>query len=98
MDRKHLLERDHKMQALAAQACHRDRLADPVVEVVDERYQNASEKGVLHPDPEDPPRQRANQTRGHGMWERDRLPVLRIVGRDSGQIQLILKKHRKTES
>jgi len=49
-------------------------------------------KGILHPDPEDPPRRRANQARGHGTWESDRPPVLGIVGRESGQIQLILKK------
>ena len=92
IDRKHLLERRHKIQALAAEACNRSPLPDPVVDV-DERYQNAGEKEVLHPDPEDPPRRRANQARGHGTWESDRPPVLGIVGRESGQIQLILKKH-----
>lgn len=91
IDRKHLLERRHKIQELLAQACYRDRLPDAVVEA-DELYQNAGEKGILHPDPEDPPRRRANQARGHGTWESDRPPVLGIVGRDSGQIQLLLKK------
>jgi hypothetical protein len=91
VDRKHLLERRHQIQALAAQACDRSPLPDPVVEV-DEMYQNAGEKGVPHPDPEDPPRRRANQTWGHGAWASDRPPVLGIVGRESGQIQLILKK------
>lgn len=91
IDRKHLLERRHKIQALAAEACDRSPLPDPVVEV-DEMYQNAGEKGVPHPDPEDPPRLRANQARGHGTWDSDRPPVLGIVGRDSGCIQLLLKK------
>ncbi len=97
IDRKHLLERRHRIQELAAQACRREPLADAVVEA-DEMYQNAGEKGRLHPDPEDPPRRRANQARGHGTWETDRPPVLGIVGRESGQIQLILKKQRKTGS
>lgn len=91
IERKHLRERRHPIQALAAQACRRDRLADPVVGV-DEMYQNAGEKGLLHPDPSDPPRRRANQTRGPGRWESDRPPVLGIGGRESGQIQRILKK------
>ena len=92
IDRKHLLERRHKMQELAAQACNRDPLPDEVVEA-DEMYQNAGEKGILHPDPEDPPRRRANKARGHGTWESDRPPVLGIVGRESGQVQLISKKN-----
>ena len=58
-------------------------------------YQNAGEKGTSHPDPEDPPRRRANQARGHGTWETDRPPVLGIVGRESGQVQLLLKKQRE---
>jgi hypothetical protein len=97
VDRKHLLERRHRIQELAAQACCREPLADAVVEA-DEMYQNAGEKGRLHPHPEDPPRRRANQARGHGTWETDRPPVLGIVGRESGQIQLLLKKQRKTGS
>ncbi len=91
IDRKHLLERRHKLQGLAEQACCRKPLADGVVEA-DEMYQNSGEKGILHPDPEDPPRKRANKTRGHGTWDTDRPPVLGIVGRESGQIQLHLKK------
>ena len=27
----------------------------------DEMYQNSGEKGILHPDPDDPPRRRANK-------------------------------------
>jgi transposase-like protein len=91
IDRKHLLERRHKIQEFVAQACIREALLDEVVEA-DEMYQNAGEKGVLHSDPEDPPRRRANKAQGHGTWDTDRPPVLGIVGRESGQVQLILKK------
>jgi hypothetical protein len=91
IDRKHLLERRHKIQSLAAQACIREPLPDEVVET-DEMYQNAGEKGILHQDPEDPPRRRANKVRGHGTWENDRPPVLGIVGRESGHVQLTVKK------
>ena len=59
VDRKHLLERRHKIPAHAAQACILEPLADEVVEA-DEMSQNAGEKGLLHPEPEDPPRGRAN--------------------------------------
>jgi transposase-like protein len=92
IDRKHLLNRRHAIQESAAQACIRKPLPDKVVEV-DEMYQNTGEKGRPHLDPEDPPRCRANQARGHGTWETDRPPVLGIVGRESGQIQLILKRN-----
>lgn len=37
---------------------------------------------------EDPPRIRANKIQGHGTWDKDRPPVLGIVGRESGQIRL----------
>jgi len=90
IDRKHLLERRHCIQALVEQACSRGTLADDVTEA-DEMYQNAGEKGQPHLDPEDPPRCRANQARGHGTWDNDRPPVLGIVGRETGQIQLIVK-------
>lgn len=91
IDRKHLLERRHKLQGFIAKACSRDPLPDKVVEA-DELYQNAGEKGILHPDPEDPPRHRANKVRGHGTWENDRPPILGIIGRESGQVRLEVKK------
>ena len=97
LDRKHLLERRHELQNFAAQACPREPLADTVVEA-DEMYQNAGEKGILHPDPDDPPRRRGNKARGHGTWDTDRPPVLGIVGRESGQLQLVLKKQRTAGS
>jgi hypothetical protein len=45
-------------------------------------------KGIPHRDPDDPPRCRANQARGHGTWASDRPPVLGAVGRQSGQVRL----------
>jgi hypothetical protein len=58
---------------------------------VDEMYQNAGEKGVKHSDSNDPRRCRGNKTRGHGTWDSDRPPVLGVIGRESGQIQLEVK-------
>jgi transposase len=51
------------------------------------------EKGVLHPDPEDPPRQRGNQTPGYGTWENDRPPVCGVAGRESGRLRLTVTEH-----
>jgi len=51
-------------------------------------YQNAGEKGQKHLDPKDPPRKRANKTRGHGTWDTDRPPVFGVAGRESGSIRL----------
>lgn len=90
IDRKHLLEHRHKLQNFVSEACNHAPLLDEITEV-DEMYQNAGEKGVKHPDPDDPPRCRANKRRGHGTWDTDRPPVLGIVGRESGQIQLEVK-------
>src|SRR5437763_1971106 len=47
-------------------------------------------KGIPHPDPEDPPRRRANKVRGHGTWENDRPPVCGVVGRECGRIRLTI--------
>ena len=90
IDRKHLLERRHELQNFVDKASIRTPLPDEVTEV-DEMYQNAGEKGVNHTDPNDPPRRRGNKTRGHGTWDSDRPPVLGIIGRESGQIQLEVK-------
>jgi transposase-like protein len=43
-------------------------------------------EGVPHPDPDDPPRRRANQAKGHGTWETDRPPVPGVAGRASGRV------------
>ena len=81
IDRKHLLERRHQIQVLAAEACNRSPLPDPVVDV-DERYQNAGEKEVLHPDPEDPP---AAAPIRHGVMGRGRATVRRCWGSSAGK-------------
>lgn len=91
IDRKHLLERRHEIQDFLAKACPREPLPDAVVEA-DELYQNAGEKGTLHPNPSDPPRRRANKIKGHGTWNNDRPPVFGVVGRESGQIRIEVKK------
>ena len=96
IDRKHLLERRHKLQGFVENNCFREPFPDKVVEA-DELYQNSGEKGVLHPDPEDPPRRRANKVRGHGTWDNDRPPILGIVGRESGQIRIEVKKNSGRE-
>jgi transposase len=56
-------------------------------------YQNAGEKGLQHADPDDPPRRRANQVRGHGTWDNDRPPIAGVVGRESGEIRLAVCHH-----
>ena len=56
-------------------------------------FQNAGEKGIPHPDPEDPPRRRANKRRGHGTYDNDRPPVIGTVGRESGEIRLEVAHH-----
>jgi transposase len=86
-DRKHLLELRRVMQGNAERWLDRNPLGDDVVEA-DEMYQNAGEKGVEHPDPDDPPRRRANGRRGHGTFANDRPPVAGMVGRESGEIHL----------
>jgi len=50
-----------------------------------------AEKGVLHPDPGDLPRLRANKFRGHGTWDNDHPPILGIVGRENDQIRIEIK-------
>lgn len=50
-------------------------------------------KGERHPDPDDPPRRRANKRRGHGTYANDRPPILGVVGRQSGQVRLRVIHH-----
>lgn len=77
MDRKHLLSLRHKVQNNAFNNRRQTPLVDTVTET-DECYQNAGEKGIKHPDPNDPPRRRANKKRGPvtllttgpELWER----------------------------
>jgi transposase len=47
-------------------------------------------KGVPHRDEDDPPRRRANKFHGHGTWDNDRPPVCGVVGRESGQLRLLV--------
>jgi transposase-like protein len=72
-------------------------LTDEVVEA-DELYQNAGEKGQKHEDPDDPPRRRANDVKGHGTWDNDRPPIAGVIGRESGRVHLQVCHHsdRKT--
>ena len=84
LSRPHLLRLRHEIQARALAAADRSPLPDDRTEA-DEMYQNAGEKGVLHTDPLDPPRRRANQAKGHGTWDTDRPAVPAAVGRTSGR-------------
>ena len=82
-----LLKRRHLFQAQALEKSPSDALEDEATEA-DEMFQNAGEKGTSHPDPEDPPRRRANKRRGRGTMNNDRPPVLGVVGRTTGRIRL----------
>ena len=64
--RPHLLRLRHRLQARAMEAADSSPLAGDAEVEADEMYRNAGEKGILHPDPEDPPRRRAHKRRGHG--------------------------------
>src|SRR4051812_24676862 len=91
-DRSELLKFRHRVQDAASRGRDRTPLGDASTEA-DEAYQNSGEKGVVHDDPDDPPRRRANKTRGHGTWDNDRPPVCGVVGRESGQVRLTVAEH-----
>ncbi len=55
-------------------------------------------EGVPRPDPEDPPRRRADARPGHGTWENDRPPVRGVVGRESGAIRLSVTERSDGET
>jgi transposase-like protein len=86
-----VLKRRHRIQEAVGQGervglpseAPEDELPDSEVEA-DEMYQNAGKKGETHRSPDDPPRRRANKSRGRGTWENDRPPVVGMVGRESG--------------
>jgi transposase-like protein len=59
----------------------------------DEMFQNAGGKGERHPDPDDPPRRRANKRQGHGSYDNDRPPIVGSVGRTSAEVRLRVEKH-----
>jgi transposase-like protein len=95
--RRHLLDLRHRLQARAQAGRDRTPWVDTVVEA-DEMSQNAGEQGEPHEDPEDPPRRRANQARGHGTRDNDRPPVLGVVGRESGQVRWEVVEHADPET
>jgi transposase-like protein len=84
---KHLLELRRRLQDNPKRWLDRNPPGDDVVEA-DEMDQNAGAKGIEHPDPDDPPRRRANGRRGHGRFANDRPPVAGMVGGESGEIRL----------
>jgi len=84
-----LLRWRHRIQQIGLEKLPTGPLPDKAVES-DEMFQNAGEKGTPHRDPADPPRRRANKRRGIGTMENDRPPVLGIVGRESGQVHLVV--------
>ena len=55
-------------------------------------------KGERHPNPDDPPRRRANKRRGHGSYDNDRPPIVGSVGTESGQVKLRVVKHTDKET
>jgi ISXO2-like transposase domain len=85
--RRHLLDLRHRLQARARAGLDRTPWVDRVVEA-DEMDQNAGANGAPHPDPEDPPRRRANEVRGPGTRDNDRPPVVGVVGREAGPVRL----------
>lgn len=57
---RNLLYLRHKIMDNALENRQKGLLPDSETES-DEMYQNSGEKGILHPDPDDPPRRRANK-------------------------------------
>src|SRR3954471_18642222 len=51
------------------------------------------EKGDRHRDPDDPPRRRPTNKRGHGSYESDRPPIVSSVGRQTGEVRLRVQRH-----
>jgi transposase-like protein len=84
-----LLAWRHRLQAQALLERSHAPLADDAVET-DEMFQNAGEKGELHSARSDPPRRRANKREGRGTMHNDRAPVVGVVGRETGQIRLVV--------
>ena len=55
-------------------------------------------KSDPHRDPQDPPRRRANQRRGHGNYETDRPPIFSVKGRESGEVRYSVRQRSATET
>lgn len=49
-------------------------------------------KSTPHPDPENPPRCRANKRKGHGTYANDRPPIFSVVNRDTGEIRFAVRE------
>lgn len=92
-----LLNIRHKIQADAFLNRKTQPLTDTVSEG-DEMFQNAGEKGEFHPNPEDPPRRRANKKRGLGTLATDRPPIQGVVGRETGQIRLTVCENTQQDT
>jgi transposase-like protein len=97
LDYSMLLERRHRIQRLALENKPVDPLPDEQTEA-DEMYQNAGEKGMPHADPADPPRRRANKQIGRGTMNKDRPPILGVVGRSSGKLRLTVCEDTRQET
>ena len=50
-------------------------------------------KRTPHPDPDDPPRQRAHTRRGHGTYANDRPPIISRISRDTGEPRFWVGDH-----
>jgi transposase len=50
-------------------------------------------KSTLHPDPEDPPRRRANKHKGYGTFANDRPPIISIISRETGECRVWVCDH-----
>ena len=55
-------------------------------------------KGDPHRDPDDPPRRRANKSRGRGTYENDRPPIVGMVGRGTGWASFTVCPDTKKET
>lgn len=93
-----LLKHRHVLQANAFKNTPANRMLPDGETEADEMFQNAGEKGTPHPDPDDPPRRRANKRRGRGTMDNDRPPVAGTVGRTSGRIRLTVCKDTRQET
>jgi transposase-like protein len=50
-------------------------------------------KSTHHPDPDDPPRRRANKRRGRGTYANDRPPIISVVCRDTKTYRYWVVEH-----
>lgn len=88
----------HLAQELGLDRTHLLALRHEIQQLIEGRFPNAGEKGRKHEEPDDPPRRRANKVKGHGTWDRDRPPIVGVVGRESGLIGLQVCHHSDRET